>query len=515
MNMKTIHYIIFLHAMCLGNTYKILVMFPVPSPSHFILGSALARGLVNAGHDVTIVSPYKDKNPTENGKYSSIVLKGLADIKDPLENIKLFEIGESNPLTAAQLMYTMGNEVTNSTLESINSENSNIYEEKFDLVILEYFKNDALLALACHLKTPLVLFSTMGANLWVNSLVGNPTPPSYIPDLHLSYTDNMDFWQRLMNVFMYSAKKLNDKFFFLPFQYELAKKHFPHCVGEEGPLSNVSLLLLNSHESVNNPVPLVPNMINIGGFHISPQKELPRDLKEYIDNAEEGVVYFSLGSNVKPSEMRNETKKALLNALGKIKQKVLWKWDEDFLPGNPENIRTNKWFPQQEILAHPNVKVFITHGGLLSTTETIYHGVPILALPIFGDQKMNAAHAVAGGYALSLSISKITEDDISDALNQLLNDPKYRENAKKRSALMHDRQVKPMDLAIYWIEYVIRNKGAPHLRVAALNLTWYQYLLLDIISVVLIIGIILMFVSYLLMKKLCLSRKSDMKIKSN
>nr|XP_023024207.1 UDP-glucuronosyltransferase 1-8-like [Leptinotarsa decemlineata] len=513
--MKTVHFIIFLHAMCLGNTYKILVVFPVPSPSHFILGSALARGLVNAGHDVTIVSPYKDKKPTENGKYSGIVLEELADIRNTLRKSNLFEVSESNPFKTAPFMDTLGNVVTNITLESINSKKSNILKEEFDLVILEYFRNDALMVLACHYKTPLVLFGTMGANLWVNSLVGSPSPPSYTPDLHLGYTDNMDFWQRLMNVLMYSMKKLREKFVFLPFQYELAKKHFPHCVGEEGPLSNVSLLLLNSHESVNNPVPFVPNMINIGGFHINPQKELPGDLKEYIDNAEEGVVYFSLGSNVKPSEMSNETKKALLNALGKIKQKVLWNWDEDFLPGKADNIRISKWFPQQDILAHPNVKLFITHGGLLSTIETIYHGVPILALPIFGDQKMNAARAVAGGYALSLPITKITEDNISDALNQLLNDPKYRDNAKKRSALIHDRQVKPMDLAIYWIEYVIRNKGAPHLKVASLNLTWYQYLLLDIISVVLIIGISLMFVSYLLLKRLCLSRKSDKKIKSN
>lgn len=75
------------------------------------------------------------------------------------------------------------------------------------------------------------------------------------------------------------------------------------------------------------------------------------------------------------------------------------------------------------ISAHPNTKLFITHGGLLSTIETIYHGVPVLAFPIFGDQKMNAARAQTDGYGLSLSFSEITEEGISDALNKLLNYP--------------------------------------------------------------------------------------------
>jgi len=42
---------------------------------------------------------------------------------------------------------------------------------------------------------------------------------------------------------------------------------------------------------------------------------------------------------------------------------------------------------------------------------------------------------------------------------------------------------------VYWTEYVIRHKGAPHLRSAALDLAWYQYFLLDVIAVLALVAV--------------------------
>lgn len=67
------------------------------------------------------------------------------------------------------------------------------------------------------------------------------------------------------------------------------------------------------------------------------------------------------------------------------------------------------------------MKLFISHGGLLSTIETIYHGVPILGIPIFADQKMNIAIAVKKGYAVSLPFGEVTEERFQSALQEILN----------------------------------------------------------------------------------------------
>lgn len=129
--------------------------------------------------------------------------------------------------------------------------------------------------------------------------------------------------------------------------------------------------------------------IEIGGFHVQNHTNpLPADIKQFIESAEHGVVYFSLGGNLKPSKMTDEKKQAIQGALSKIKQKVIWKWDEE-LKVDTNKFMVRKWFPQDDILAHDNVKLFVTHGGLLSCTESILRGKPIVGIPIFGDQMVN------------------------------------------------------------------------------------------------------------------------------
>jgi glucuronosyltransferase len=77
-----------------------------------------------------------------------------------------------------------------------------------------------------------------------------------------------------------------------------------------------------------------------------------QDIKTYLDEASDGVIYFSLGSNLKSSEMPEDKKQAFLEAFSKLKQRVLWKWETDSLPGQPSNVKLGKWLPQSDILGN-------------------------------------------------------------------------------------------------------------------------------------------------------------------
>jgi len=74
---------------------------------------------------------------------------------------------------------------------------------------------------------------------------------------------------------------------------------------------------------------------------------------------------------------------------------------------------------------------------------------------------------------------------------------RYREKAQYRSALLKDQPITPGKSAVWWVEYVIRHKGAPHLKSAVLDLNWFQKYLVDVIAFMVFLVLILL---YLLLK---------------
>lgn len=99
------------------------------------------------------------------------------------------------------------------------------------------------------------------------------------------------------------------------------------------------------------------------------------------------------------------------------------KWESDSLEGKPDNVFIGKWLPQDDILAHKNVKLFITHGGLGSTVESKYHGVPIVGIPLFGDQEQNVEIIVKEGWAVKVEISTLSRESLYNAVTEVLNNP--------------------------------------------------------------------------------------------
>ncbi|GFG31351.1 hypothetical protein Cfor_12920 [Coptotermes formosanus] len=222
------------------------------------------------------------------------------------------------------------------------------------------------------------------------------------------------------------------------------------------------------------------------------------DLQKFLDESPDGVIYFSMGSNLRSSNMKNATKEAFLEAFSKLKQRVLWKWEADSLPGQPSNVKLGKWLPQSDILAHPNVRLFITQGGLLSTQEAIDRGVPIVGIPIHADQRYNLARVVSFGIGIQLDFENITTESVMWALNEVLNNQSYRKNVQRISRIYRDQPLTPLQQAVYWTEYVIRHTGAPHLRSAALDLAWYQYFLLDVTTVPALVAVCLLVTTYII-----------------
>lgn len=72
------------------------------------------------------------------------------------------------------------------------------------------------------------------------------------------------------------------------------------------------------------------------------------------------------------------------------------------------------------ISAHPKIRLFITHGGLLSTQEATYYSVPVIGMPIFADQYNNVARFVNEGWGNEIHWTDLSEEGFRNVIKDTL-----------------------------------------------------------------------------------------------
>ncbi|XP_017013836.2 UDP-glucosyltransferase 2-like [Drosophila takahashii] len=459
---------------------KILATFPFPGRSQYIFLETYLRELAARGHQVTVINTFRN---AETPNMTFIEAYKAHDHREEMMELlnesflwQVLNAWDKIVVKFTEIM--LDNEGVRKLLES---------GETFDLVLVEMEQIEALYGLAQHFNATLAGFLSFGTDHRVDEAFGNISPISYSPLVASSRTDRMSFWERLLNHYEYLVEKIHRHLVHLPAMQKMYDRYFPNAKQTFVEVLNIfAMVLIGQHFSLSNPRPYLPTMIEVGGLHINREpKVLPKDIKEFIEGSPQGVIYFSMGSNVKYADLTQETQRTLLETFGKLKQRVLWKFDNDEWPEKPGNVMIRKWFPQADVLAHPNVKIFITHGGQLSTFESVYFGKPILGLPCYFDQHMNVLRATRMGFGLSLDVKNLKQKDLQHAIQTLLSDPSFAKASQEISARYHDQPQSPLERAIWWTEYVIRHKDASHLRAASRDLTFIQLHSLDTLAVLL------------------------------
>ncbi|XP_047665219.1 UDP-glucuronosyltransferase 2C1-like isoform X6 [Tachysurus fulvidraco] len=369
--------------------------------------------------------------------------------------------------------------------------------------------------LAQKLDLPFIISLRFSFGNVMGRLCGQlPAPPSFVPAVGLSYTDHMDFPQRVKNVLFILSQ-------YIMFKLMISTKWdniYSEFLGKPTTLcdtmSKADIWLIRTYWDFEYPRPFLPNFKFVGGLHCKPAKPLPKEMEDFVQSSgDDGIVVFSLGSMIK--NLTKERADTIASALGQIPQKVLWRYTGEKPETLAPNTRLYDWIPQNDLLGHPKTKAFITHGGTNGIYEAIYHGVPMVGLPLFADQPDNVNHMKTKGAAVMLDFNKMRTEDLKQALDDVIHNPSYKESMMRLSRIHHDQPMKPLDQAVYWIEYVMRNKGAKHLRVEAHNLTWYQYHCLDVaaflLSVIVLVVFIFVKTCRLLFRKCC--RKTSAKSK--
>ncbi|XP_043095429.1 UDP-glucuronosyltransferase 2C1-like [Puntigrus tetrazona] len=477
--------------------------------SHWINLKIVLKTLTDRGHSVTVLVPDDSlfMKAEESDRFffqhfnASTSAQNIRDFFDEFLHFSVYETDQLNLLQIQMKLYELASkhqEISLSYCDGILKSPElmdKLRKEKFDVLLSDpmYPCSDIV---AEVLNLPLVYTYRFSIAHVLERMCGQiPAPPSFVPGAMSKLTDKMSFTERIINMLFYLAmdstciiawKKFDN------YYTEYLGRPTSYCE----MMGKADIWLIRTYWDFEFPRPFVPNFKYVGGLHCTPAKPLPEEMEEFVQSSgDDGIVVFTLGSMI--DKMPKEISNKIASALAQIPQRVLWRYNGEKPDTLGENTRIYKWLPQNDLLGHPKTRAFITHGGTNGVYEAIYHGVPMVGIPLFGDQTDNLVHVKARGAAVIMDNIKTTQpQDLVDGLNAVIKNSSYKENAMRLSRIHHDRPVKPLDEAVFWIEFVMRHKGAKHLRVEAHNLTWYQYHCLDVFAFLITVLTVVLYVFF-------------------
>ena len=486
--MKLLSVVLICTLLSISHGYRILGVFPFNGKSHFMMFEQLMKILAKRGHQVDVISTFPLTKPYPN--YNDLIV--LPAGRQFMNNMTYNEIKTLFADSPTHAVATLaGNDIceflNNSQMQQLIRNPPN--DPPYDAVIIEVFGAQCFAIFGDILKVPVIGASSSVLYPWIYECIANPENLAFAPSNLVAYPQNMNFWQRMYNFVntVYTKWRFQAK---TTKQTDILRKYVsPDAPDIREVEKKISIILGNSHMSINGIKHTTPAYIEVGGLHVRDEGvELPLSLEKWMNESTHGFVYFSFGSMVKIESFPMNLLNIFYNSMSKISPiRVLMKIakPDELPPGLPKNVHVLPWVPQVKVLQHKNVKAFITHGGLMGTQEAIQYGVPLIGIPLFADQFININTYVRLNIAVGLEIDTLTEEKMDHALNSILNDPKYRDTAKKLSRKFMDRPLSAADTAIYWVEYIIRH-GANALRSPAMDLTWWQVELLDVGAFILI-----------------------------
>ena len=444
--------------------------------SHVMMVGRLAELFVNKGHDVTFVIPSNSKVPEE---IAALKMKELrfhcTEVMAPIKCKALFHEMAFNPSWRTQLQtldtLTIDShfKIGYSLLESTDIMEK-ISKEKFDFIVTD-------LVIMTYMLLPYKLgipFGVYGVDCF-GHVRRIPIMPSYVPMAITHHSDDMSFFERVVNTFFTMVPTV------APLgPSDLSSKHVPELPPRDinGLLQNASLCFLMREHLIDFVRPDMPDVIPMGALMGRAAKPLKGDFQKILTSATDGAILLSFGSGIE--ELPEDVLNKFLTVFRQLKQHIIFKYKHPIVD-LPKNVHVVTWMPQNDLLGHPNLKLFITHCGMNSYIEAVYQGVPVLGFPFALDQFNNGALIKAKGFGEILQLHDFTSDQLYTTINKLLSDKRYKESVQKLSSIYKEIEASGLRDPVFWVEHVIKY-GASHLRSHAYEMPDYQYFMIDVMA---------------------------------
>ena len=174
----------------------------------------------------------------------------------------------------------------------------------------------------------------------------------------------------------------------------------------------------------------------------------------------------------------------------------------------PDNVLLTSWVPQNDLLGDKRLNAFITHGGLNSILESLFHAKPMIVIGTSIDQVNGAV--VVDYRKLGIGITSdrdITYVKLTDSINRILSEEQFINNCKVASKYVKAKDGK--ETFYYWLDYILSH-GTKHLIISSeLTYSLYQIHNVDVFLVWAFIIYLAYKVVFLIISRCFFSKKEN------
>lgn len=250
----------------------ILAVFPHTGKSHFDVFEPFILRLAERGHALTVLSFFPQKTSVVN--LTDISLVGVAPIF--VEKVNFDGLKGLGPLDNFIWVNQFGVETCKDVIQSKQVQNLLKSGRKFDLLILELFNTDCFFSFSQVFSSPFIACSSCNTFPHHNHRISNPDSLAFSPNVFYPMSRNMNLFERVINSVTTLGMQLSRTHWFTIKEQEIVNEMMGEQFSLENVLSELSLLLVNSHHSIQGPRPMLPGFVEVGGLHISAEKPLDK-----------------------------------------------------------------------------------------------------------------------------------------------------------------------------------------------------------------------------------------------
>ncbi|KAH7723240.1 UDP-glucoronosyl and UDP-glucosyl transferase family protein [Aphelenchoides avenae] len=453
--------------------HKYLVYNPRFGKSHVLFMGKLADLLAEAGHEVVVYQPIMTTDFNITGSRLPRIVTRDCDVEVPDIESMREQLWDKNYGSFSQ-MRNMTNKMGKMMASNCDNQLADselmgkLAAEKFDLALAEPF--DACSYAVFERVKVTKHITVLAGSMMMGEALGLPSTPSFVPGGMTAAGPNMNYWQRVKNTFGLGAMYFMWKYMLAPIE-EISTKRLGTNYDTFEKLADSSYVFVNAEEHLEYTRPITHKIVYIGGIGV-PKKQ-PLD---------EALSFGTVGaSHAMPADL----KKIFLESFAQFPDVTfLWKYEkpEHRVADGYPNVIAEPWLPQPDLLGHPKLLAFVTHAGANSISEAVYSGVPLVCIPLFGDQNRNAKLAEYRNVARTVTKDQLSVEALTKALREVLyENPSIRQSAQAIARMIAKKPMSPVERFIKHTEFATEFNVADNLDMYGRHLNAFQYYSLDVI----------------------------------